>query len=105
MVDQFKAGEQIRCTVERVPQAAAAGKTIQRLMRRDPAIVRALRKAQDLRRQRMHVYVRGNRDWYSREKAARIARVVPGNSWTMTFTHDVAHDVASVQSYLKLEKA
>ncbi len=104
-MDNLKAGDEIKCTIEKAPKAAAPTKTIQRLMRRDPVNVRSLRNAQNLRRKRMHVYTRGNRDWYSREKAARVTRVDAGNTWTMVYTPDIASDMASVQSYIKVEKA
>ena len=52
-MDNLKAGDEIKCTIEKAPKAAAPTKTIQRLMRRDPINVRSLRNAQNLRRKRM----------------------------------------------------
>ena len=74
-------------------------------MRRDPTAVRALRRAQRLRRQRMHSYVRGGREWFDREHPAKVVRVASGESWQMAFTHDILPDLKSVSSYLKIEKA
>ena len=105
MLDGIKAGQTIKCTITGEPKAQDAADTIVRLMRRDPDIKRALTRAQRLRRQRMHTYIRGNRVWYDREKSARVARCVQGNSWTMPFTHDIAKDLASVEGSLKIEKA
>jgi hypothetical protein len=105
MIDTLSAGETVNCTVERVPNNKGAIDTITRLMRRDPDIKRNLSRAQSLRRRRMHSYIRGNRLWHSREKAARVARCEQGSTWTMPFTHDIAPDLASVAQYLKLEKA
>jgi hypothetical protein len=101
----FTPGQTIKCTINTAPRAAAPKMTISRLMRRDPAIAKGLRKAQDLRRRRMHAYVRGGRVWYDREKAARIARVAPGNSWTMPWTPELDADLASVSGYLTIENA
>lgn len=105
MIDTLSAGETVNCTVERVPNNKGAIDTITRLMRRDPDIKRNLARAQSLRRRRMHSYIRGNRLWYSREKAARVARCEQGSTWSMPFSHDIAPDLASVVGYLKVEKA
>lgn len=101
----FSAGQTIKCTVTSEPKAEGARKTIERLMRRDPAVVKGLKHAQELRRRRMHAYIRGGRMWYDRESPARIVRVVTGNSWTMPYTVDLDKDIASVSSYLSIEKA
>ena len=74
MIDTLTAGQNVQCTIEKVPASKAAKDTICRLMRRDPAIKKSLRRAQKLRRKRMHTYIRGNRVWYDREKSARVAR-------------------------------
>jgi hypothetical protein len=105
MIDTLAAGQNLVCTVERVPNNKGAIDTITRLMRRDPDIKRGLARAQSIRRQRMHSYIRGNRLWYSREKAARVARCEQGAQWTMPFTFDISPDLNSVAQYLKLEKA
>ncbi len=105
MIDTLTAGETVTCTIERVPNNKGACDTITRLMRRDPDIKRNLARAQKLRRRRMHSYIRGNRLWYSREKAARVARCEQGVTWTMPFTFDISPDLNSVAEYLKVEKA
>lgn len=105
MIDTLNAGDTIKCTINKVPNNKAACDTITRLMRRDPDIKRGLAKAQRMRRQRMNSYIRGGRMWYSREKAAKIARCEQGGAWSMRFTHDITPDLASVQGYLSLEKA
>lgn len=88
-----------------MPNNKGSVDTITRLMRRDPDIKRGLARAQRMRRQRMHAYIRGGRMWYSREKAAKIAICEQGGSWSMRFTHDIAPDLASVEQYLSLEKS
>src|SRR5262249_19292773 len=59
--------------------------------------------AQRMRRQRMVVYNRGNRDWYSREKSAHVVRVAKGQSWTMPFTLDLAGDLATVGAFVSIK--
>jgi hypothetical protein len=105
MIDRFKPGQKIRCTVTKAPRTEARIDTIERLMRQEPAIQKGLRRAQRRRRQEMNVYNRGNRDWYSREKCAKIVQAATGASWTMTFTCQLAPDLASVQDYLSIESA
>ena len=101
----FKPGQSIECTINAVPRAKAPCLTISRLMRRDPTIKHGLRRAQNLRRKRMHAYIRGGRMWYDREKAARIARVETGASWTMPWTPDLAADLESVSKYITIKSA
>ncbi|MBS0187498.1 MAG: hypothetical protein JSS51_05485 [Planctomycetes bacterium] len=99
----FKAGTNVICTVSSLPRATGAISTIERLMRRDPDNRRALARAQTKRRQRMNVYNRGNRDWVSRETAARVVRVTKGAEWKMVYTLDLAPDIASVARFLQIK--
>ncbi len=105
MINDLAAGDRVTCTITSEPRAAAAGKTIERLMRRDPDNKRGLKRAQKLRGDRMNAYTRGGRLWYARERPARVVRAVTGESWTMVFTHDIAPDLRSVEQYLELKKA
>lgn len=99
----FKPGQDILCTVAKLPKAQASVTTIERLMRLDPDNKRALRRAQRMRSQRELVYNRGNRDWVSREKPARVVRCVSGATWTMPFTVDLADELASVSKYVTVK--
>jgi hypothetical protein len=100
---QFKPGQSLVCTIEKLPRTEDQESTLARLMRKDPANKRALRRAQRMRRQRMIVYNRGNRDWYSREKSAHVVRVAKGQSWTMPFTLDLAGDLATVGAFVSVK--
>lgn len=103
-IDAVAAGETVLCTVTATPRAKGPRDTIARLMRRDPANARALRRAQELRGKRMHRYIRGNRLWTSREPAARVVRVREGQTWEMRFTPDIAPDLRSVAQYVSIKK-
>lgn len=98
-------GQQITCTVTKAPANTAQEKTIARLMRRDPAAVRSLRRAQHLRRKRMHTYIRGNRLYYSRERPAKVVRVEVGRQWSFAYTPDLAADLASVAGLLDVKSS
>ncbi len=103
MIETLKPGQMIRCQVAKAPHAEAPVDTIERLMRLDPKVVRGLRRAQRRRRQEMVVYNRGNRDWYKREKCARISKCATGASWTMKYNLDLKRELESVAKYLKIE--
>jgi hypothetical protein len=100
---KFKPGQNLVCTIDKVPATDDQSSTIARLMRKDPVTKRALRRAQRMRRQRMIVYNRGNRDWVSREPSARVVRVAKGESWTMPYSLDLATDLAVVQSFISVK--
>lgn len=104
-IDALSPGQQVRCTIAAQPRSEGARKTIERLMRRDPQAARGLRRAQQLRQRRMNAYIRGNRLWHSREKAARVVVAKPGRSWTMTVDPIITPELKSVAGYLAIEKA
>ncbi|MCB9845056.1 MAG: hypothetical protein H6811_03600 [Phycisphaeraceae bacterium] len=101
----FKPGQRITCTIESAPGTTDAAQTVQRLMRRDPATAKALRKGQKLRRTTTTVKNRGNRDWYNRPVCGKVCHPVAGSSWTMTYTPDLEKDLESVKSLLKIQPA
>jgi len=76
-LDSIEPGQNVRITVEAEPRSAGARKTIERLMRRDAANAKGLRRAQGLRRDRTNSYIRGNRLFHARPKAARVVRALP----------------------------
>ncbi|HRJ48910.1 MAG: hypothetical protein KF787_05460 [Phycisphaeraceae bacterium] len=105
MFDSIKPGQTITCTITKAPRGEGRISTIERLMRRDPANAKALRRGHRRRQQTLNVYNRGNRDWTSRVPCAKVVRVVSGQSWTMTFTADLLPDFKSVEQYLSVKSA
>jgi hypothetical protein len=105
MLETLKPGSTIRCTITSAPRTDRAEDTLRRLMWLDRDTQKGLRRAQRRRRQEMVVYNRGNRDWYKREKCARIAKPELGATWTCTYSHQLAPDIASVAKHLKIEQA
>lgn len=104
-MQQFKAGQMIKCTLTANPRSDGARCTLERLMRMGPTNRKALRRAQLKRAQRVNRYNRGYRWWIAREETAKIAVATSGASWTMRYMHDLAGDFASVAKYLKVEAA
>lgn len=105
MIDTLKPGQNVRCTLVKLPQAASAGKTILRLMRRDPAVVKGLRKSHKVRQRTTVVYNRGNRDWVQRQKCAKIVELRVGNDWTMMYDPTIGPDMKSVSDYITVSAA
>jgi hypothetical protein len=97
----FKAGQSLVCTISKVPVSQDDRDTIARLMRLDPANKKSLRKAQRMRRQRMVIYNRGNRDWVKREHPAKVVYVAPGKTWNLPYTLDLAGDIRKVEKFVK----
>lgn len=101
--NSFKPGQQVTCTIAKLPRTEDAEHTLLRLMRNDHNHKKALRRAQRMRLQRINIYNRGNRDWVSREEPAKVVRAVPGQTWTMAFVPGMAKDLASVANYLTVK--
>jgi len=104
-LSKLKPGQNVTCTVAKLPRTEDQADTIRRLMRLDPENKRALRRAQRMRRQRMVIYNRGNRDWVKREKTARVVHVEAGASWTMPYTFDLTNDLASLGQFVTVAAA
>ena len=105
VLNTAKPGQDLRCTVTAEPRTEKAVQTIARLMRRDQDHKRNLRRAQQLRKRRLNIYIRGGRRWASREKAADVVRVAQGAKWTMPFTPDLLTELRSVERFLTIEAA
>lgn len=105
MFDKLKPGQTIKCTIAKAPRNAAGRKTLERLMRLQPSVARGLRSSHRKRQQNLNVYNRGNRDWTSRKPCGKIVKVAAGQTWTMTFSANLAPDLASVAECIKVENA
>ncbi len=106
MTDLIAPLETLTFTVEKVPTRPAQRKTIARLMKLQPDLQRSLR--QIARRRRIHdniVRIRAGRKWIQRVRATRVARVEPGESFTLTLTAQIIPDLRSVEKFLKVARA
>lgn len=99
----LKPGQTITCTVQSEPTSQSKRLTIQRLMRRDPETIRALRRGQRLRQVNAQFHQRGGRPWQVRERCGKVVHPRVGNSWTMTYTPDLEPDIESVRKHLSIE--
>ena len=106
MPDVIASLQTVTFTVTRVPKRTAPRKTIERLMIMQLDIQRGLKRR--ARRRAVHDNVptiRAGRKWIRRARVVRLARVEPGNSFTLTLTPQIIPDVRSVERYLKAEKS
>ena len=95
-------GKSYTFTLSSVPQRSAQRKTIQRLMRMQPAIQGGLRKLAQRRRRHDNVrYIRAGVEWITRARVTRLTRVEEGETFTLTITPQIIPDLNSVQTYLK----
>ena len=106
MTDLIAPLETLTLTVKKVPTRPAQRKTIERLMKLQPDLQRSLRKI--ARRRRIHdniVGIRAGRKWIQRVRATRVAKVEPGESFTLTLTPQIIPDLRSVEKFLKVARA
>ncbi len=104
-VDALKPGQNLKIEIVKRPKSAGGVKTLERLMRMDPATIRGLRLAHKKRMQGLVVYNRGNRDWTKRESCGKLVRVVKGETWTLPFTAEIARDLKSVEGFVTINHA
>lgn len=102
-VSTYKPGQVLHLTVSKLPRSHGDTQTMLRLMRLDPTAKKALRTAQRMRSQRQIVYNRGNRDWVSREKSARVVRVELGRAWSLPFTLNYIPDLKAIADYVSIK--
>lgn len=99
----YKAGQTLVCTLVKQPRTETDEQTIQRLMRQDAGIKKALKKGSEERMANLHVRSRGGRPWEVRAKSAKIARAERGVTWTMKFFPQIGPDLARVAAYLSVK--
>lgn len=104
-MSDFAPGTQIRCTIKQLPTTKGGRDTVLRLMRQDPQVSKALRRSHHERVRTTPFHQRGGRRWYVRPRVGKIARVEPGESWTMAFVPHLAPDLKSVEAFLQIEAA
>jgi anti-sigma factor RsiW len=102
-IDSIQPGSQIRITVVRDPSSAAAAKTLERLLSKDPAVAaehKRLRKARDTHEKSK---IRGGRVWTERPVKQHPVRGERGESGTVRATVDVLRDLGSVKRFIEVE--
>ena len=104
MADVIAPRNTVTFTVTRVPQRTAQRKTIERLMKMQPDLQKALKVRARQRRQHDNIVdIRAGRKWIQRVRATKMARLAQGETFTLTLTPQMIPDVRSVEQFLKAE--
>lgn len=95
------AGSKIVLEIVKNPTSEGARKTLVRLARKDPAVVRYHRK-QHQKRPSWEEWRRGAMTWHHQMKSQPAVSITPGAKYNITATVDVLRDLASVQRFVKI---
>ena len=102
MSDVITPGRDVTFTITAAPRREAERKTIQRLMRMQPAIQKGLRMLARKRRQEVNrPYRRAGNIWVDRAKTTKLTHVRPGETFTIRITPQILADIGSVAKYLE----
>ena len=106
MADAITPGSTITFTVTKAPDRPAQRKTIQRLMRMQPAIQAGLERLSRRRRQKDNIATqRAGRTWMVRKRMTKLTRVAPGETFTIFVSPQVLPDLRSVEQFLEARAA
>ncbi|MEM7680363.1 MAG: hypothetical protein AAF288_00250 [Planctomycetota bacterium] len=105
--DAIEPGSQIRITVAAEPKAAAARKTLVRLLSKDEAVAAEHERLRIARQKNQWENQRGGRVrlWQGRQVKLRPVKGETGESGSIRATVDVLRDLPSVAKYLDIAKA
>jgi hypothetical protein len=91
-------------TVKKTPSRPADRKTIERLMRMQRPIQKALEKLSKVRRrERNFKRQRAGRMWMVRYPMTRVTRVEKGETFTLRITPQIMPDLHAVAKYLDMK--
>lgn len=100
----IKPGDMIALEIASRPTNEAAEKTIIRLCRKDPAVVRRQR-AIYRKRPSAERWRRGGKMWHHQMKSQSALRIEPGAKYQIRATLDVLRDLPSIQRFVKVTSA
>jgi len=93
-------------SITKTPRRESHYKTLERLMRMEPATAKGLRKLADRRKRFDNRDTnRGGRIWIARVRASKLVRVEPGQSFTLRVTPQILPDLQSVEQYFDVKPA
>ncbi len=96
------AGKTVTISVKKVPLEARHRKTIERLMRLQPAIQRTLTRVARRRGRENPVNQRGGRMWISHIPATRCVAAEKGAQFSLRVTPKIIPDVLAVQRFIEI---
>ena len=99
-----KPGSTVTIEIKNNPTTAAGQKTLARLCRKDPAVLRRQR-FQDRHRPSWQMWRRGGRMWHHQMHSTSGVELKPGSRYTVFASLDVVRDLASVQRWINITPA
>lgn len=106
MADVVAPTKTVTFTVTKMPRQLAKQKTIMRLARLQPEIVKGLKKLQKQRARFDNVRtIRAGRPWVDRAKATKLLRPEVGLEFTLKVTPQLMNDVKSIMPYVEAKAA
>jgi hypothetical protein len=97
-------GGKVTIEITKLPSAEAARKTLVRLCRKDPAIVRHHRQQQD-KRPSWERWRRGGKMWHHQMRTQPAVKITTGQKFNIRATLDVVRDLESVKRFVKVAKS
>jgi len=99
----IQANSSVTLTITSLPRGQAGVKTLQRLMRLQPAVQRGLRRLAARRdREGNRRQARGGRMWTSRVRVSKLVNPAVGERFTLHVTPQLVADLRSVEKHLKV---
>ncbi len=95
-------GKTVTISVKKVPVEARHRKTIERLMRLQPAVQRTLTRIARKRGRDNPLNQRGGRMWISRIPATRCVGAELGAKFTLRVTPKIIPDVMAIQRFVEI---
>lgn len=97
-------GKKITIEITKLPSNEAARKTLVRLCRKDPRIVRHHRMQQD-KRPSWERWRRGGKMWHHQMRTQPAVNILTGQKFSVQATLDVLRDLESVKRFVKVGAA
>lgn len=94
-------GSQVSVEIARPITNEAARKTITRIFKKDPSVLKAHRKTKE-RRPSWEEWRRGGMQWHHQMKSRQPVNLDVGATYNIKATVDVIRDLASVERFVKV---
>jgi predicted component of type VI protein secretion system len=95
-------GASITISVTKVPAEPRHRKTIERLMRLQPAVQRTLTRVAKARARKNPVNQRGGRMWVARIAATRCVKAAKGATFSLRVTPQIIPDVKAISRFVSI---
>jgi hypothetical protein len=106
MSDLIAPTQTVTFTIKKEPTRTADRKTVERLMRMQPDVQKALTRLSRRRAKSENVeYIRAGRPWVNRKRVTKLVRPELGESFTIFVSPQILSDIRSVEQFLEAKSA